>query len=624
MVQNSITLGIFNHLFIVSTLSVVSLVILIVLFWLVKRQYLSQIYKFLAYSFAILALHWATMTAQLFYAGQGEIVLSKGLFYASFTILTVAIASFLYFALSVVYSKLSYIQKGSAAIILGILPGLSLYFTELIHNGVTVWDSSWLISTITLIAFGILTIIPITMSLLLLFIHAFDDGYKDKHLERLVMKVGSIFLILYFFITFVDYYMQMNGWATLWLRLGLLGLLFLFLLIILHKRLRTYGFKVDVRLRNPLMVKGIFYSLFTTIFPLVVAAYFLTISFRAIIDALVGEEMYSASLVLEQQVIMTSIVLGFLSFFVSLLIMKILENKIKRIIQGMYEVLNNNFEYRIKNAKPYDELGSLSLSFNDMAKDLDGYSIEIDKYSDILEHKVESRTKELEDKSLEAKKIIDEINKNSESLSHQTDRITDQMQDGLLVLDGNNSIQRYNQAFVNIFQLEKEGEYHNQAFLGLGIIQEYSEFKTMLDKFHAENLETYQQKITLKPPLSGMLECRLTRFDIDDEQKGVILILRDISLPWGVVYDAESKEPVPSVVVRLYNEANNKIIAEETTDDVGRFMFYVNPGNYYVRLFKDGYNFPSKAGIGYHGEVITIEDKKDSVIHFDVLIDKLG
>jgi hypothetical protein len=55
----------------------------------------------------------------------------------------------------------------------------------------------------------------------------------------------------------------------------------------------------------------------------------------------------------------------------------------------------------------------------------------------------------------------------------------------------------------------------------------------------------------------------------------------------------------------------------------GRFLFYVDPGNYYVRLFKDGFHFPSEKEVGYHGEVIEITNRKEGIVHFDILMDRV-
>jgi len=89
---------------------------------------------------------------------------------------------------------------------------------------------------------------------------------------------------------------------------------------------------------------------------------------------------------------------------------------------------------------------------------------------------------------------------------------------------------------------------------------------------------------------------------------------------WGIVYDAESNQPVPIAVVRIFDQEFKKLLETQITDKNGRFGFLVKPGKYYINIIKTDYTFPSKfVRNDYHGE--PFEVKEDSVISVNIPID---
>jgi hypothetical protein len=49
--------------------------------------------------------------------------------------------------------------------------------------------------------------------------------------------------------------------------------------------------------------------------------------------------------------------------------------------------------------------------------------------------------------------------------------------------------------------------------------------------------------------------------------------------PWGIVYGAEDKKPIPFAIVRLFNQ-DGAMVKQTVTDLDGKYGFYVDPGNY--------------------------------------------
>lgn len=69
--------------------------------------------------------------------------------------------------------------------------------------------------------------------------------------------------------------------------------------------------------------------------------------------------------------------------------------------------------------------------------------------------------------------------------------------------------------------------------------------------------------------------------------------LRKRRKPWGVVYNAITKDPIDLAIVRLFDKKQNKLIETQVTDKNGRFSFLVAPGDYTIDVKKPPLAFPS-------------------------------
>ncbi len=96
--------------------------------------------------------------------------------------------------------------------------------------------------------------------------------------------------------------------------------------------------------------------------------------------------------------------------------------------------------------------------------------------------------------------------------------------------------------------------------------------------------------------------------------------------PWGIVYDAITKEPIGLAIVRLFDAqtpitkqgvvtGQRKLIETQVTDNEGRFGFLVKSGSYSLEAVKQDYRYPSTLITGkndgdftdcYHNETIAI------------------
>lgn len=99
---------------------------------------------------------------------------------------------------------------------------------------------------------------------------------------------------------------------------------------------------------------------------------------------------------------------------------------------------------------------------------------------------------------------------------------------------------------------------------------------------------------------------------------------------WGTIYDSETKDPLELAIVRLVDATTGEIKQTQATDKLGRFSFDPVEGQYYLKVTKPNYNFPSGALKGlsmdkgytslYFGENIKL--KTDQLINMSVPLDK--
>ena len=108
---------------------------------------------------------------------------------------------------------------------------------------------------------------------------------------------------------------------------------------------------------------------------------------------------------------------------------------------------------------------------------------------------------------------------------------------------------------------------------------------------------------------------------------------KDKNKPWGVVYDAVTKQPIdPAVVTIAVHESGvGEFKQSRITDIEGRFSFLVSPGRYVITAEKTHYLFPSKIIKNttdgkyknvYRGEVIEVENPY--IINLNIPMDPEG
>lgn len=100
----------------------------------------------------------------------------------------------------------------------------------------------------------------------------------------------------------------------------------------------------------------------------------------------------------------------------------------------------------------------------------------------------------------------------------------------------------------------------------------------------------------------------------------LFFVFRHLALPpkiksWGIVNDAQTKQPIDKTVARLFNAQFNKLVSTQITDKRGRYYFMAGDDKYFVTYDHNEYT-PHKT------EVIDLQGKDADTIAKDVELKK--
>lgn len=87
-----------------------------------------------------------------------------------------------------------------------------------------------------------------------------------------------------------------------------------------------------------------------------------------------------------------------------------------------------------------------------------------------------------------------------------------------------------------------------------------------------------------------------------------------LTKPFGKVIDENTQKPLDLVVVRIFDEKRNILLATQVTDFEGRFSFLLSPGQYYITASKTGFE-PYRSG------AMTV--KKSGISSFDLKLKRV-
>lgn len=440
--------------------------------------------------------------------------------------------------------------------------------------------------------------------------YTIQKKYHPLHKLNLYMS----FTLLFYIGLFVLYYSPLViSWYNIILLLAIiLPILFTYLLLVKNtyyqESIINPGQKNNI-IKVPLLFKFIFGNLLAILIPLILAngvLYFLY----------TGTQLAESGDFFAHLSIINSFIIIFAFSFNAIMAKKSIY-RLESLMKGTHEIQQENLNYQIP-VEGNDEITALTISFNNMIKNLKDYKEELKNYSIILEEEIEKQTRELRKKRREAELLADQNMTLYKQLEKQTSTIIDNITDSLIALDNQNKVMTINKIFLENFGIDNSPL--GQNFEILDFVKEY-ELMKIVDMFRTQNLKKYNFRLNLTKPYYGVLQCYMSVIDLGDEKKGILFLLQDTTPPWGTVLDSSNYEPVNLAIVRLFDNSNNKLVETAVTDDNGRFGFFVKPGRYYITVDKDEYHFPSQNRAGYHGEMIEVRSKEEGIIKVNILMD---
>ncbi len=155
-------------------------------------------------------------------------------------------------------------------------------------------------------------------------------------------------------------------------------------------------------------------SLITTAFPVLVVGFLIIFSYQQVITSFLseqdedflkkaGEELFLILQNVGVQAILTLVIVIILSFFGAIIMARNLVRPLKKLLYAVKRVGGGDFDFEVK-VKSDDEIEDLASELNEMIKKLKKQS-ELEDHKDVLEIKVNAKTRELKElnEGLEAK-----------------------------------------------------------------------------------------------------------------------------------------------------------------------------------------------------------------------------
>lgn len=100
----------------------------------------------------------------------------------------------------------------------------------------------------------------------------------------------------------------------------------------------------------------------------------------------------------------------------------------------------------------------------------------------------------------------------------------------------------------------------------------------------------------------------------------VYLLFRRLALPkkpkgWGIIYEAKTRKPIGTTVVRIFDKKFNKLLETQVTDGHGNYGFFAQKNVYFITAEKKGYK-------KYRSEDVDLTQKDVTVVDHHIGLDQ--
>lgn len=213
-----------------------------------------------------------------------------------------------------------------------------------------------------------------------------------------------------------------------------------------------------------------------------------------------------------------------------------------------------------------------------------------------------------------------EINKKLYQKSKTTsDEIISSMKESLVVVDKDLKIVQYNKSFRDLVghKLALTNEKLNSIKTDF-----ISKVYKYLENFNSQPQSGKDLQFKIRDKSFHIYDVNISALELQNNEEGYIILIEEISPPWGTIYDSKNGKPVDLALVRLMRADNKKVIESKVTDHEGRFGFIITPGEYLLSVTKEKYQFPSKLDkSGYHGEKFSVGSETEGLIKINIPLD---
>lgn len=590
--------------------------------------------KYLRYFWQNVGFFWVVASISLIFSLRQDFWLDKISFYAQIFILCVAILFVLMYGISVLFRKFDF---SPIIVFFGLLPPSIFLFFSYIEGFTVVEVSAWNITfempNLVKDIYFFVVFLPILFCFGIYFLRDFFSLLLYKNFSKIDKRdlYSAISIMIFFILTFPDITGVLFGREAVLIRVFVLVPIFISYYgflgeIILHKIQlnEELSFFEKVFNKRPLLLKAIILIFCVSIIPILIASLLLTRLFDSI---LIGMELQTRDFLLTHikgQIIIIALVVGMLTFFIGISWVRGVVTRLKVLIKGTQEISFGNFEYYIDEFGSADEIRLLGNLFNKINSYLVDYKNRVLETSNTLEEKVTQRTAELDLKNNQLKELILKNNSLLSRLEVRSEIIFENISDGLVLLDSSFVIIKHNSNFSSRFNFKNQ-YLENQSIYSLQELVQYKEFFEGIEKLANNELgkNEFVLTLSLNPPLVGQVEFSVSRIILKNGDNGFMILVRDITPPWGFVRDSQTYLPIKLAIIRLIDEKTKQVIDTEVSDPNGRFGFFVSTGRYFLNVVKEGYHFPPKDSKGYRGEVLDIKSRDDGAIKFDIFMDPI-
>jgi len=204
-----------------------------------------------------------------------------------------------------------------------------------------------------------------------------------------------------------------------------------------------------------------------------------------------------------------------------------------------------------------------------------------------------------------------------EKTRNSAEIIFEQMKDGFLIINQDNIIEKNNKSAARLLEIPDLYGYSIESVekkLGISLLDFLND---------ARAGKTANKEFTVTSQEIKILDISVMSIKLEEGKTNIVLVIKDITPSWGVVYDSKTKKPIEGCIIRIFDELNSKLLDSRVSDTEGRFEFLVKPGRYYLRIINNKYQFPSKKSKGYKGEIIDISEKNKGVINVKIPMDPI-